>query len=417
MSEMFDWYVGIDWASEVHQVCLVDDRGVVRGERAVRHSGEELAALAAWLIATTGAAPERIAVGIELPHGPVVESLMERGFAVHAINPKQLDRFRDRFSVSGAKDDRRDARVLGDSLRTDTRCFRRLKPDEPRLIELREWLRMAEECKHERIRLTNRMREQLWRYYPQILELSDDLSAAWFLDLWALAPTPAKALRVRESTIAKLLRKHRVRRFDAAEVMRRLRRPALTVAPGTVEAASVHVGALRDRLRLVNRQITAAERRVDQILTELAALPEEPRQELHRANASGLQPASARRSLSLEPCRGPRRRHLQGALSGPAQSRPQSWPGAAHGRRPAAGNRLRHAARPQPVRSATRRADTPSRLNQACAIGRRVIPPLTSDGGGASGGTARVKPVPPSAVARRARLDACRAVENHNHRM
>lgn len=231
MSEMFDWYVGIDWASEVHQVCLVDDRGAVRGERAVRHSGEELAALAAWLIETTGAAPERIAVGIELPHGPVVESLMERGFAVHALNPKQLDRFRDRFSVSGAKDDRRDARVLGDSLRTDTRCFRRLKPDEPRLIELREQLRMTEECKHERIRLTNRMREQLWRYYPQMLDLSDDLSAAWFLDLWALAPTPAKALRVRESTIAKLLKKHRVRRFDAAEVMRRLRRPALTVAP------------------------------------------------------------------------------------------------------------------------------------------------------------------------------------------
>ena len=102
MSEMFDWYVGIDWASEVHQVCLVDDRGAVRGERAVRHGGEELAALAAWLI--EGAAPERIAVGIELPHGPVVESLMERGFAVHALNPKQLDRFRDRFSVSGAKD-------------------------------------------------------------------------------------------------------------------------------------------------------------------------------------------------------------------------------------------------------------------------------------------------------------------------
>jgi hypothetical protein len=101
MSEIFDWYVGIDWASEVHQVCLVDDRGTVRGERAVRHSGEDLAALAAWLIEATGAAPGRIAIGIELPHGPVVESLMERGFAVHALNPKQLDR----FSVSGAKDD------------------------------------------------------------------------------------------------------------------------------------------------------------------------------------------------------------------------------------------------------------------------------------------------------------------------
>ncbi len=89
---------------------------------------------------------------------------------------------------SAFAENRRDAWVLGDSLRTDTRCFRRLKPDEPRLIELREQLRMAEEGKHDRVRLTNRMREQLWRYYPQILELSDDLSAAWFLDLWALAP-------------------------------------------------------------------------------------------------------------------------------------------------------------------------------------------------------------------------------------
>ena len=37
---------------------------------------------------------------------------MERGFTVHSINPKQLDRFRDRISPAGAKDDRRDARVL-----------------------------------------------------------------------------------------------------------------------------------------------------------------------------------------------------------------------------------------------------------------------------------------------------------------
>jgi hypothetical protein len=41
--------------------------------------------------------------------------LVERGFQVYAINPKQLDRFRDRYSMSGAKDDRRDAFVLADS--------------------------------------------------------------------------------------------------------------------------------------------------------------------------------------------------------------------------------------------------------------------------------------------------------------
>src|SRR5438045_6401355 len=50
-----------------------------------------------------------VAVAIEVPHGPVVDALIDRGFVVYAINPKQLDRLRDRFSVAGAKDDRRDA--------------------------------------------------------------------------------------------------------------------------------------------------------------------------------------------------------------------------------------------------------------------------------------------------------------------
>ena len=49
----------------------------------------------------------------------------------------------------------------------------------------------------ERGRLANRVREQLWRYYPQMLTLADDLAAAWFLELWRQAPTPAKAARAR----------------------------------------------------------------------------------------------------------------------------------------------------------------------------------------------------------------------------
>lgn len=48
-------------------------------------------------------------MAIEVPHGPIVETLLERGFRVYVVNPKQLDRFRDRFTVAGAKDDRRDA--------------------------------------------------------------------------------------------------------------------------------------------------------------------------------------------------------------------------------------------------------------------------------------------------------------------
>jgi transposase len=181
------WFVGVDWASETHHVRVSDAQGRKVGEKAFPHSGQGLAEMAAWIVELTRAAPDAVLVAIEVPHGPVVESLLERGFRVHAINPKQLDRFRDRFSPSGAKDDRRDAEVLADALRTDRHCLRELAPLDPIVIELREWSRMAEDLAAERNRLGNRLREQLWRYYPQILELTDDVAATWFLDLWSLA--------------------------------------------------------------------------------------------------------------------------------------------------------------------------------------------------------------------------------------
>src|SRR5215218_1901833 len=209
------WFAGVDWGSEKHQVCLLDDSGAVVGERAFRHDGAGLAALCDWLVSVAGAAGA-VAVAIEVPHGPVVDALLDRGFAVHAINPKQLDRLRDRISVAGAKDDRRDARVAAAGLRTDPHLFRPLRVGDPGVIELREWSRLAEALQQERLRLANRIRQQLWRYYPQLLALADDPTAEWILELWRMAPTPAKAARLREATLAGLLRRHRIRRLEAA---------------------------------------------------------------------------------------------------------------------------------------------------------------------------------------------------------
>jgi len=125
MAEEIEWFVGIDWASQSHQVAwsmpgesawasMADwDRGAVRLVDCPHRRHAEV-----------------IGVAIEMTQGPVVEALLERGFCVYGINPKQLDRFRDRFTVAGAKDDRRDAHVLADSLRTDRHAFRRLSNDE-----------------------------------------------------------------------------------------------------------------------------------------------------------------------------------------------------------------------------------------------------------------------------------------------
>ena len=259
------WFAGIDWASRKHQVCLLDAAGRIRGEREFAHGGAGLAELCDWLATESGAEPDAIALAIEVSHGPVVETLLERGFRVHALNPKQLDRFRDRFTLPGAKDDRRDAQVLAACLRTDPHCYRRLALDDPLVVELRAWSRLGEELQQERTRLANRMRDQLWRYYPQALQLTDDLAADWFLALWLAAPTPAKAARLRESTLAQLLKAHGVRRIAAAEALRILRQPPLLVAPGTAAAACAHIRSLVARLRLVSRQWREVQQNLDRL--------------------------------------------------------------------------------------------------------------------------------------------------------
>ena len=266
--EVFAWFVGVDWSSEKHQVCILDQQGTIAGERSFPHGGAGLAELGDWLLSIAGAA-DTVAVAIEVPHGPVVDSLIDRGFAAYTINPKQLDRLRDRFSVAGAKDDRRDGYTLADGVRTDRRLFRRLHVADPRLVELRAWSRLSEELTGERVRLSNRVHHELWRYYPQIAKLTDDLAAAWFLELRTLAPTPAKARRLRKSTIEQLLKQHRIRRIDAETVLRTLREPAIRVADGVAEAASVHLRSLIARLRLVTRELREAERQLDRICTAI----------------------------------------------------------------------------------------------------------------------------------------------------
>ena len=263
--------MGVDWASQSHHVCVLKADGDRLGEQVFKHTGEGLARMAGWILKLAQSEPELVQVAIEVPHGPVVESLLNRGFQIHSINPRQLDRFRDRFSPAGAKDDSRDAPVLADALRTDPRCLRRLEPLDPLLVELREWSRIAEELTRLRTRLSHRLRDQLWRYYPQFLDLGSDLTNNWMLALWAVVPTPDRARIVSKATIAKLLKTHRIRRLDAAGVLARLRTDPLPVAAGTTTAATAHIQVLSSSLNMLNEQLSEALERLEHCTEQLAA--------------------------------------------------------------------------------------------------------------------------------------------------
>jgi transposase len=277
----YDLYVGVDWATQAHQVQLVDPEGQRLEELSVPHSGAGLAALLARLRQRVGD-PARIAVAIEVPYGAVVDALLADGCHVYAINPKQWDRFRDRHTVAGAKDDRRDAFVGADALRTDRGAFRRLHGEDPRLLQLREVSRLHAELGEERGRLTNRLREQLWRYYPQLLALSPAADEPW---LWAVleqAPTPAQGRRLTLSAVRALLARHRIRRLTAEAVRAALHEPELPRAAGAAEAAREHVGLLLPRLHLIHEQRTHCDRRLEVLLQALAQPPGEPEPDEHR---------------------------------------------------------------------------------------------------------------------------------------
>ncbi|MFC2253951.1 IS110 family transposase [Labrys portucalensis] len=266
-------YVGVDWASATHYAYALDAFGQKLGHRAFAHSGEGLTELAAWIRSVTGLEPASVAVGIEVPHGPVVEHLMDAGFLVHAVNPKQLDRLRDRFTIAGAKDDRLDAFVLADSMRTDLRFYRFLQPVHPTIIELREWSRMVEDLSAERNRLANRFRHQLWRYFPQFVDLSEDWARDWVLDLWDMIPTPAKARSVRTGTVARLLYRRRVRKWSVETLLAHLRATPIAVAPGVTEACVAHCQILIVRLRLVMEQMKVGMKQLERLCIAVADLP------------------------------------------------------------------------------------------------------------------------------------------------
>ena len=129
---------------------------------------------------------------------------------------------------------------------TDPHCLRRLESTEPTIVELREWSRLSEDLTRERVRLGNRMRDQLWRYYPQFLDAVDsDVAAPWALDRWRSLPTPRAGQRVRQLTLTRVLKQHRIPRIDAATLRELLRAPAFKLAPGAIEAATCACAAGR----------------------------------------------------------------------------------------------------------------------------------------------------------------------------
>jgi transposase len=157
-------FAGIDWASEEHALCVVDEAGMRLRERLVAHDEAEIAALCRELV---GLGIVRVA--IERPDGILVDRLLEAGITVIAVHPNQAKAARDRYSVARGKSDRFDAFVLAELARTDSHRLRAIAPDSDATKALRALTRTREDLVGARVELANQLRAQLQAFWPGAL--------------------------------------------------------------------------------------------------------------------------------------------------------------------------------------------------------------------------------------------------------
>ena len=202
-------FVGVDWAEDHHDVCVMDTDGKVTAKGRVSN---DLAGVAELHDLIAGAVPDdddepAITVGIEVDRGLLVRALVAAGYRVLAVNPMAVDRYRDRHRVSGAKSDPGDARVLADMVRTDAHQHRPVAADSDLAEAIKLVARSHQSAIWSRRRLANQVRSALREYYPGALDAFDDLTAGDAVEVLAIAPTPELGRRLSRAKIASALRR------------------------------------------------------------------------------------------------------------------------------------------------------------------------------------------------------------------
>lgn len=231
-------FVGDDWAEAHHDVYVCDDVGA---KLAARRVPEGIAGIAVLheLIGGHAADPGEVVIGIETDRGLWVQALVAAGYQLYAINPRAASRYRDRHSVSGAKSDPGDAKMLAELVRTDRHNHRRVAGDSAVAEGIKVLARAHQTLIWERTRATNRLRCSLREYFPAALDTFDELADRDTLAVLAAAATPTEAARLGTAKVRSVLRRAgRQRNLDtrAETIAAGLHADALR-APAAVEAA------------------------------------------------------------------------------------------------------------------------------------------------------------------------------------
>lgn len=264
---MPDYFAGLDWASRIHAVCVIDQQGAVVDRFEVTHDAAGLAECHRRLKRFGSNTP----VAIERPSGLIVDALVETGHPVFPIHPNAVKAMRPRYRSHGAKSDASDAYLLADALRTDGHRFRPLVPQSDAIRALRALVRGRDDLVATRQEVANQLRSLLESFWPGAGAIFVDIDSPIALAFVQRFPTPHSAARLGEKRLAAFLAQHSYcGRRPTVQLLERLRSaPEGLAGELEAEAKGEVVRSLAGVLERLVQQIATLSARIEHDVAQL----------------------------------------------------------------------------------------------------------------------------------------------------
>jgi transposase len=263
---MTTFYAGLDWASQSHAVCILDEHAQIIERLDIEHNADGLTVLVRRL-RHYGNPP----VAIERPSGLLVDTLVQAGVPVVPIHPNVVKATRPRYRSHSAKSDATDAFLLADLLRTDGHRFRPLAPQSDPIRALRALVRGRDELVATRIQLANQLRAVLDSFWPGAAAVFADIDSPIALAFIVRYPTPASAARLGPKRMAAFCAQHAYSgRRRPEELLQRLHQAVDPVATELeLQAKGTLVRSFAAALQPIVEQISQLTRRIEHQLATL----------------------------------------------------------------------------------------------------------------------------------------------------
>lgn len=237
-------YLGIDWATDKHDLCLMAPDGRVLSQFEITHDMAGFAKLHTLLKTL----PD-LRINIERSDGLLVDWLIQQGYDLYITPPHVLAHRRP----TRVKDDKGDAFLLAYLLRLADPDCRPYNRQTHIVTHLRQLVRAYDRALAEQRRLTNQLTYNLRQYYPMALTLFTFTRSPLTLAFIEQCPTPQQAESLTYADLEAFLRTQRytyMSRLDGIYQRLRVPMPHASVQDGYVE----HVKMLVPLLRLLHIQ-------------------------------------------------------------------------------------------------------------------------------------------------------------------